>query len=166
MEPVWDYPRPPRCEPTSRRIQVRLGNLVVADTRRAYRVLETSHPPSTTSRPPIFAWSCWKLPPARPAVSSRAGPATGPCEPTTRCCPTWPGATPTPRQVFLSSGATWHFIWSPSRALWTVKKPGHSRAASTGAGSPGTSRGLSRVGRAARVGNLLDRRSRSPITPT
>lgn len=45
MESVWDYPRPPRCEPTSRRIQVRLGNLVVADTRRAYRVLETSHPP-------------------------------------------------------------------------------------------------------------------------
>lgn len=45
MESVWDYPRPPRCEPTSRHILVRLGNLVVADTRRAYRVLETSHPP-------------------------------------------------------------------------------------------------------------------------
>lgn len=45
MESVWDYPRPPRCEPTSRRIQVRLGHLVIADSTRAYRVLETSHPP-------------------------------------------------------------------------------------------------------------------------
>ncbi|GIW34857.1 DUF427 domain-containing protein [Meiothermus sp.] len=45
MESVWDYPRPPRCEPTSRRIQVRLGELIIADSNRAYRVLETSHPP-------------------------------------------------------------------------------------------------------------------------
>jgi len=45
MESVWDYPRPPRCEPTARRIQVHLGELVVADSTRAYRVLETSHPP-------------------------------------------------------------------------------------------------------------------------
>lgn len=45
MESVWDYPHPPRCEPTSRRIQVRLGELIIADSNRAYRVLETSHPP-------------------------------------------------------------------------------------------------------------------------
>jgi uncharacterized protein (DUF427 family) len=45
QESVWDYPRPPRIEPTSRRIRVEIGGGVIVDTRRAMRVLETSHPP-------------------------------------------------------------------------------------------------------------------------
>lgn len=44
-ESVWDYPRPPRLEQDSRRIVVRSGDLVLADTTRSIRVLETSHPP-------------------------------------------------------------------------------------------------------------------------
>lgn len=51
-ESVWDYPRPPRLEPSSRRIQVVFAGVTVAETTGAYRVLETSHPPS------------WYLPPA------------------------------------------------------------------------------------------------------
>jgi uncharacterized protein (DUF427 family) len=46
QESVWDYPRPPRVEPSSERVVVRLGGAVVADTRAAIRVLETSHPPA------------------------------------------------------------------------------------------------------------------------
>lgn len=46
QESVWDYPRPPRVEETSRQIQVFLGGEKIADTRRAKRVLETSHPPA------------------------------------------------------------------------------------------------------------------------
>jgi uncharacterized protein (DUF427 family) len=45
QESVWDYPRPPRLEPVARRIIVRFGGETVADTTRALRVLETSHPP-------------------------------------------------------------------------------------------------------------------------
>ena len=45
MESVWDYPRPPRLEPTAKQLTVELGGVVVADTTRAHRVLETSHPP-------------------------------------------------------------------------------------------------------------------------
>ncbi len=45
-ESVWDYPRPPRVEPTSARIQVSLAGTTVADTTRAQRVLETSQPPA------------------------------------------------------------------------------------------------------------------------
>jgi len=45
MESVWDYPRPPRIEPTARRIRVVLGGEVIVDTTRALRVLETTHPP-------------------------------------------------------------------------------------------------------------------------
>ena len=44
-ESVWDYPRPPRVEATSRRVQVIFNGVMIADTQRALRVLETSHPP-------------------------------------------------------------------------------------------------------------------------
>ena len=44
-ESVWDYPRPPRLEPSARRIRVVLGGETIVDTKRSYRVLETSHPP-------------------------------------------------------------------------------------------------------------------------
>ena len=45
-ESVWDYPRPPRLEATSRRVRVVLGGVTIADSVRALRVLETSHPPT------------------------------------------------------------------------------------------------------------------------
>ena len=45
QESVWDYPRPPRVEPSTRRVVVRFGG-VVAETSAALRVLETSHPPT------------------------------------------------------------------------------------------------------------------------
>ena len=44
-ESVWDYPRPPRLEPSERRLRIVHGGVVVADTVRALRILETSHPP-------------------------------------------------------------------------------------------------------------------------
>lgn len=44
-ESVWNYPRPPRLEPTTRQIRVLFNGAVIAETQRAYRVLETSHPP-------------------------------------------------------------------------------------------------------------------------
>ncbi len=46
QESVWDYPRPPRLEQAAHHLQVVLGGVVVAETRRAWRVLETSHPPT------------------------------------------------------------------------------------------------------------------------
>ncbi len=45
VESVWDYPRPPRLEPTPQRLRIVHGGLVLAETTRALRVLETSHPP-------------------------------------------------------------------------------------------------------------------------
>ncbi len=46
QESVWDYPRPPRLEADPRRVRVILGGETVADTVRALRMLETSHPPT------------------------------------------------------------------------------------------------------------------------
>lgn len=46
QESVWDYPRPPRIEPVSRRVRVEFGGRVLADSTRALRVCETSSPPA------------------------------------------------------------------------------------------------------------------------
>ncbi|MGD8413002.1 MAG: DUF427 domain-containing protein [Candidatus Latescibacterota bacterium] len=45
-ESVWDYPRPPRLEKVTARIQVIFAGITLADSRQAIRVLETSHPPN------------------------------------------------------------------------------------------------------------------------
>lgn len=44
-ESVWDYPRPPKTELCTRKIKVIFNQQVIAETNRAIRVLETSHPP-------------------------------------------------------------------------------------------------------------------------
>jgi uncharacterized protein (DUF427 family) len=45
QESVWDYPRPPRLEEFSKAIKVVTCGEAIAETNRAKRVLETSHPP-------------------------------------------------------------------------------------------------------------------------
>lgn len=65
QESVWDYPRPPRVEPTGSQIEIRLGGQVVARTTAALRVLETSHPP--TYYLPVSAFAEGVL---RPAAGS------------------------------------------------------------------------------------------------
>lgn len=45
QESVWDYPRPPRLEPSSKHIQIFFNGMSLADSQQTYRVLETSHPP-------------------------------------------------------------------------------------------------------------------------
>jgi uncharacterized protein (DUF427 family) len=51
QEGVWNYPRPAVAEPSSRHVRIEHHGVVVADARAAFRVLETSHPPT------------WYLPP-------------------------------------------------------------------------------------------------------
>jgi uncharacterized protein (DUF427 family) len=46
MERVWDYPRPPAVTACDRRVRIELGGVMLADSARALRVLETSHPPT------------------------------------------------------------------------------------------------------------------------
>lgn len=45
-ESVWDYPRPPIVVPSSRHVRVEHAGVVVADTHRALRVLETAGAPT------------------------------------------------------------------------------------------------------------------------
>jgi uncharacterized protein (DUF427 family) len=44
-ESVWDYPRPPKVEKTSKKIQVIFQEVTIAETVRAKRVLQTGQAP-------------------------------------------------------------------------------------------------------------------------
>jgi uncharacterized protein (DUF427 family) len=46
QESVWDYPRPPRVEPVEESARVEVGGVVLAESRRAVRVLETASAPA------------------------------------------------------------------------------------------------------------------------
>jgi uncharacterized protein (DUF427 family) len=51
QESVWNYPRPAIAESTRRHVRIEHRRIAIAETRRPVRTLETSHPPSWTSRP-------------------------------------------------------------------------------------------------------------------
>ena len=46
MESVWGYPRPPALVPCERRVRVQVGEVTIAQSDRALRVLETASPPT------------------------------------------------------------------------------------------------------------------------
>jgi uncharacterized protein (DUF427 family) len=46
QESVWDYPRPPRIERQARRVRIVFAGVTIADSDKAWRILETSHPPT------------------------------------------------------------------------------------------------------------------------
>ena len=71
QESVWDYPRPPRLETFAGSITIDLGGVTIATADRAWRVLETSHPPTYYVPPSAFldgalreasgsSWCEWK----------------------------------------------------------------------------------------------------------
>jgi uncharacterized protein (DUF427 family) len=45
QESVWNYPRPPLLERTTKHLMVLFNGEVIAETNKGYRLLETSHPP-------------------------------------------------------------------------------------------------------------------------
>ncbi len=46
QESVWDYPRPPALVADARRVRVRHAEVLLADSTKAMRVLETASPPT------------------------------------------------------------------------------------------------------------------------
>lgn len=56
IESVWDYPRPPRLEPCSKKIEVKFAGVVIVQTTRSLRLLETSHPPTYYIPPEDIQW--------------------------------------------------------------------------------------------------------------
>jgi uncharacterized protein (DUF427 family) len=69
QESVWAYPRPPIAQLSNAHVVIEHAGVTIADTRRAVRTLETSHPPT------------WYIPQAdiRPGALRRA-PGASFCE--------------------------------------------------------------------------------------
>ena len=65
QESVWDYPRPPAIVIDQRRVEVRLGNLIIADSQQSYRILETASPPTFYIPPHIVRMQLLELFPGR-----------------------------------------------------------------------------------------------------
>ncbi len=75
MESVWDYPRPPKLEPSGRAIRVVHAGVTVAATIRALRVLETSHPPVYYIAPEDIAMNYLQRSPRRSSFCEFKGAA-------------------------------------------------------------------------------------------
>ncbi len=93
QESVWDYPRPPALVRSTRQVVIRLGDTLIAQTRRAWRVLETSQPPT------------WYVPPddVTPGTVRRSATASTVCE--------WKGAA-TYWDVVTPDGVLTAAMWS------------------------------------------------------
>lgn len=93
---VWDFPRPPALVQWHEHVVIRLAGLVVAETREAWSVLETSHPPTYYVPPDAFLDG-----------SLRPGEGTTFCE--------WKG---TARYLDVVAGA-----WVAPAAAWSYPSP-------------------------------------------
>lgn len=92
QESVWDYPRPPAIVDDTRLVQVRLNDVLVAETRAVRRVLETASPPTFYLPPESLQFDCL-----------RTGPGSSFCE--------WKG----PARYFsvcTASDCVGHAAWS------------------------------------------------------
>ena len=118
MERVWDYPRPPAVVPCERRVRVELAGETIAESTRALRVLETSHPP-VIYIPPEDVVSGWLAPShARTTgASSRAARTTSPPS-TARTGRRSRGPTATRRPATKRFAISWPSIPGRVDAAW------------------------------------------------
>jgi uncharacterized protein (DUF427 family) len=103
-ENVQSYPRPPALEPVTQRITIHFGGVLVAETTRALRVLETHHAPT------------YYLPPEDIHLTLRQAQGTSLCE--------WKGVA---RYFDVIAGAA-----TAARAAWAYDRPTDRFALLTG----------------------------------
>ena len=103
-ENVQSYPRPPALAPVPQRIMIRLGGVLVAESTRALRVLETHHAPT------------YYLPPEDIHATLRPAQGSGFCE--------WKGIA---RYFDVLAGAA-----TAPRAAWAYDNPTAGFAALAG----------------------------------
>ncbi len=73
QQSVWSYPRPAVAEPSPRHLEIVHRGVTIADTRKAIRTLETSHPPSYYFPPTDIAPSVLRRTPRRSVCEWKGG---------------------------------------------------------------------------------------------
>jgi uncharacterized protein (DUF427 family) len=140
QESVWDYTRPPKIVADKRRVEVKVGDRVIADSQRTVRVLETASPPTFYIPPddirmdvlaphPSSSWCEWKGTAKYWALNVKDRP---------REMIGWTYPKPTPEFESITG--------------WFSFYPGRSPASSTPAGSRRRSSVRSRARRTATTG--------------
>jgi len=75
-ESVWDYPRPPAVVPSERLVRIEHGGIIVTESRRAIRVLETAGAPVWYLPPEDVRLELLRHAPGRRTLCEWKGPAT------------------------------------------------------------------------------------------
>ena len=75
-ESVWDYPRPPAVVPSNRLVRIEHQGVVIAESRRSVRVLETAGAPVWYLPPDDVHLELLRPTPDRSSVCEWKGPAT------------------------------------------------------------------------------------------
>ena len=150
QESVWDYPRPPRVEPTDKRIRVIFNGETVAETTRALRVpRKPVRPRRSTSRVRMSAPNSSQPHRAKRSASGKDWPTTGPSASGIVNRTTPRGATRSHCPNTPTSAIMSRFTRSASMPpIWMTKKSSPCRATSTAAGSRQMSSAPSKASRA------------------
>ncbi len=162
-ESVWDYPRPPRLEAVGMGVRVVHCGVAVAESSRALRVLETSHPPVYYVPPGDVRMELMRPSARRGSFCEWKGAATywdlvlpGELEGAEVVVAEVAWSYPRPTTSLRGCGITWRSM----RARWiaalsTGKGWRRSRGISMAGGSRPGCGGRLRVGRGRWVGELL-----------
>ena len=115
QESAWDYPRPPRIEADTRRVEVELDGQILASSCDSVRILETASPPTFYLPPATCGRPRWSLQPEARSASGKARRATGRARPTPNRLR---GVIPTPLAGF--EALTDWFSFYPARVRCRV----------------------------------------------
>ncbi|KAL6715637.1 hypothetical protein ACLMJK_006598 [Lecanora helva] len=111
---VHSFPRPPLLEKTPRHLQIKWHNQIIADTKDAYWVLETTHPPT------------YYLPPTSIHLPLYPSPHTSFCEWKGRATyynlslPNPPNSSPSPSPSTIITNRAWSYD-TPTKAYEAIK---------------------------------------------
>ena len=109
QESVWSYPRPAVPEPSQRRLKIVHRDVIIAETQKGIRTLETSHPPTYYFPPADIAPLVLQPSRRRSYCEWMAKRSTSMSSCAMKRCATWPGAIPIRTRPSNPCAITWPF---------------------------------------------------------
>jgi uncharacterized protein (DUF427 family) len=119
QESVW-YPRPAVAEPSQGRLKIVHRDVIIANTQKGIRTLETSHLPTYYFPPADIAPLVCSRRPVALSASGRAKRSTSMSSCATKRCAMWPGAIPIRTRPSDPCAITWLFTRGLSTAALSM----------------------------------------------
>ncbi len=124
QESVWSYPRPAVPEPSQRRLKIVHRDVIIAETQKGIRTLETSHPPTyfdVVVRDETLRDVAWSYPDPNPAFKSLRNHVAFYAWPFDGCFVDDERVTPQPGKFYggwISSDVAGPFKGAPGTRFW------------------------------------------------